>query len=118
MTPNTITVAGDRPWVWQQDCAPYHVSNKSLAWLEEHCYDLIKKTHWPPNSPDLNPLDYFFWGYLKVRVNRAPQTTKASLMASIMEESSILDKDTMARACSRFRGRVEKVVEAEGGWIE
>ena len=21
----------------------------------------FKKTNWPANSPDLNPLDYFFW---------------------------------------------------------
>ncbi|EFN85682.1 hypothetical protein EAI_02991, partial [Harpegnathos saltator] len=20
---------------------------------------------WPPRSPDMNPLDFFFWGYLK-----------------------------------------------------
>ncbi|QQP49495.1 Uncharacterized protein FKW44_010193, partial [Caligus rogercresseyi] len=22
-------------------------------------------THWPPSSPDWNPMDYFFWGYLE-----------------------------------------------------
>ena len=30
-------VARDRPWVWQQDSAPCHVSKHSLTWLEEHC---------------------------------------------------------------------------------
>ena len=58
-------VAGDRPWVWQQDSAPCHVSQRSLEWLNENCYDFVPKTHWPPSSPDLNPMDYFFWGYLK-----------------------------------------------------
>jgi hypothetical protein len=23
---------------------------------------------WPPRSPDLTPLDYFLWGYVKARV--------------------------------------------------
>ncbi|GBL76778.1 hypothetical protein AVEN_53448-1 [Araneus ventricosus] len=23
---------------------------------------------WPPRSPDLNPLDFFLWGYIKQRV--------------------------------------------------
>ncbi|EZA55617.1 hypothetical protein X777_04243, partial [Ooceraea biroi] len=23
---------------------------------------------WPPRSPDLTPLDYFFWGYFKSKV--------------------------------------------------
>ena len=30
-------IAGGRPWVWQQDSAPCHVSNRSMAWLQEHC---------------------------------------------------------------------------------
>ena len=25
---------------------------------------------WPPRSPDLNPLDFFLWGYLKTEVYR------------------------------------------------
>jgi len=27
-----------------------------------HCPDFINKEAWPPNSPDLNPLDYHVWG--------------------------------------------------------
>ena len=52
------TVAGDCPWVWQQDWAPCHVSNRSIEWLKNHCYDQVSKDCWPPSSPDLNPLDY------------------------------------------------------------
>lgn len=40
--------AGNRPWVWQQDSAPCHVSKKSLLWLKENCYDFISKDTWPP----------------------------------------------------------------------
>ena len=78
-------VARDRPWIWQQDSAPCHVSKHSLAWLEEHCSDFVTKDKWPPSSPDLNPMNYFFWGVLENRTNRRPHTTKASLIASIKE---------------------------------
>jgi len=27
-------------------------------WLSEHCPDLTDKDSWPPNNPDLNPLDW------------------------------------------------------------
>lgn len=30
---------------------------------------------WPPRSPDLNPLDFFLWGYLKNEVYRTPVQT-------------------------------------------
>ena len=36
-------VAQDRPWVWQQDSVPCHVSKRSLTWLEEHCYNFKTK---------------------------------------------------------------------------
>ena len=112
------TVAGDRPWVWQQDSAPCHVSNRSLQWLKEHTHDFVSKDAWPPSSPDLNPLDYFFWGVLEARTNRAAHSTKASLINSIMEEAARLEKGIVEAACSRFRGRVKAVIAAEGGYIE
>jgi len=33
-------------------------------WLGEHWPDFIDKNSWPPNSPDLNPLDYHVWGVI------------------------------------------------------
>ena len=50
-------VAGARPWVWQQDSAPAHKSKETQAWLQKECYDFVPFSHWPPSSPDLNPLD-------------------------------------------------------------
>ena len=32
-----------------------------------NCSDLIVKHEWPPNSPDLNPLDYHVWGAMRKR---------------------------------------------------
>ena len=98
------TVTGDRPWVWQQDSAPCHVSNRSIRWLEENTYDFVFKDSWPPSSPDLNPMDYFVWGYLEAHTNRRAHTTKASLINSIKENCSSLDRAMVAKACASFRG--------------
>ena len=51
-------VAGGRPWVLQQDSAPAHKSKETQAWRQKVCYDFVPFSHWPPSSPDLNPLDY------------------------------------------------------------
>ena len=56
-------VAQDRPWVWQHDSAPCHVSKHSLAWLEEHCYNFVTKDKWPLSSLDLNPNGLFLLGH-------------------------------------------------------
>jgi hypothetical protein len=112
------TVAGDRPWVWLQDPATCHVSNRSIKWLKDHCYDLVSKDCWPPSSPDLNPLDYFVWGNLRTHTNRRANTIKASLITSIKENFASMDKAMVAKTCVALRGRVEAVIKAEGrGWL-
>jgi len=34
-----------------------------------HCPDFIDKDAWPPKSPDLNPLDYYVWGWMLDKFN-------------------------------------------------
>ena len=54
--------AGRRLWWWKQDGATFHCTDEVLAFLE-FCLRVISqggKHPWPPNLPDLNPLDFFF----------------------------------------------------------
>ena len=44
-------VAGDRPWVWQQDSIPAHKSKGTQAWLQKECYDFVPFSHMPPPPP-------------------------------------------------------------------
>ena len=77
-------VAGGRPWVWQQDSAPAHKSKETQAWLQKECYDFVPFSHWPPSPPpNLNPLDYLVWSYIKNITNMTSYNTKASLIAAI-----------------------------------
>ena len=47
--------------IFLQDSAPSHRAKTVQAFLSEIPKDrFVKSTEWPPNSPDLNPLDYFF----------------------------------------------------------
>ena len=32
---------------------------KNLEWMADNLYDYITPDIWPPNSPDLNPLEYY-----------------------------------------------------------
>ena len=64
---------GVRVLQWfQQDGATPHSSNESLAWLQQRFPDrLISRRcdpQWSPHSPDLNPPDFYMWGYLKDKV--------------------------------------------------
>ena len=100
--------------MWLQDLAPCYVFNRSIKWLRDHCFNLVLKDCWPPSSPDLNPLDYFFWGDLGTHTNRRAHTIKASLITSIKENFASMDK---AKTCVAFQGRVEATIEAGAAFL-
>lgn len=111
-------IAGDRHYVFQQDGAPAHNANKTQAWLADNLKEFWPKNIWPPSSPDCNPCDFFLWGVCEREVNKRPHNTKASLKTKITQVMAGLDKDMVANACRRFRSRIERVVDADGGFIE
>ena len=54
-------VAGDN-FVFQQDSAPAHRARDTVELLQRETADFISPELCPPNSPDLNPVDYKIWG--------------------------------------------------------
>ena len=80
-------VAGGRPWVWQQDLVLAQKSKETQAWLQE-CYYFVPFSHCPPSSPNLNPLHYFVWSYVKNITNMTSHNTKASTIAAIRRASA------------------------------
>ena len=52
-----------------QDSAPSQGAKKSQEWLSANVPNFIFKEKWPPSPPDLNPLDFGIWGFLKSKVS-------------------------------------------------
>ena len=51
-------------WTLQQDCAPSHTVKNTINYLKRENVSFIK----PPDSPDLNPVDFAVWGALQQQV--------------------------------------------------
>ena len=111
-------VAAGRSYVFQQDGAPAHNAKVTQDWLSANLPDFWGKELRMPGSPDCNPLDYYFWGACERTINRAPHNTLDSLKTSIVAGFANMAREEVTRACSRFRSRVEKVIEAEGSFFE
>jgi len=45
--------------------APDHIAGDIVEFLSRNTPDFISPLSWPPNSPDLNPVDYKVWGVLQ-----------------------------------------------------
>jgi len=67
MIPATKQVAGDT-FVFQQDSAPVDRARDTIQLLQRETPDFIGPDLWPPNSPDLSPVDYTIWGVMQQRV--------------------------------------------------
>jgi len=74
------------------------------------------KKFWPPNSSDLNPLDYYVWIVVERVMNKSRHPNVKSLRTAIKAAFVDIDNATLQRACGRFR--IEAVIEADGGYIE
>ena len=64
-----------------QDGASLHTGDDAVTWLNQHWKNRwiglkSKRLQWPPKSPDLMPMDFSFWSYLKRMVaEENPETT-------------------------------------------
>ena len=107
-------------FVFQQDGAPAHTAQVTQDWLFINCPDFIAKNEWPPNSPDLNPLDYHVWGAMLEayqKLNRKPSTIQ-ELRTTLQNIWDDLPQGPIAKAVKNFRKRLQACVKAAGGHFE
>ncbi|QQP48997.1 Uncharacterized protein FKW44_009499, partial [Caligus rogercresseyi] len=69
-------------------------------------------------SPDCNLLDYYVWGVLERESNKRSHINVISLKASIVEAVANMNREHLVNACTKFRSRLEPVIEDDGGWFE
>ena len=80
--------------------------------------DFIQPTLWPPNSPDLNPVDYKIWGLLQNRVYQTHINDVEHLKQRLQEEWSRFDQSVIDHAINEWRSRLRACVKASGGHFE
>jgi len=57
--------------ILQQDSAPAHRARDTLRFFDQSTPAFISQDLWPPNSTDLNPVDYKIWGDVQQRVHES-----------------------------------------------
>lgn len=105
-------------FIFQQDSAPAHRANETVAMLKRETPAFISPTLWPPNSPDLNPVDYKIWGVLQERVYRERIHDVDHLKRRLVEVWEQFDQRIIDDAIKQWRQRLHACVRAEGGHFE
>ena len=69
-----------------------------MEFLSRNAPDFISPLLWPPNSPDLNPVDYEVWGVLQQRVYYSRIRDVDHLKQRLIEEWRCCDQNIIDRA--------------------
>jgi hypothetical protein len=73
---------------------------------------------WLPSSPDCKPFDYFVCGVSELWVKAKSRNKSKDLIQKMKEVMGSLGRDTLAKACTSFRPRIEAIFTADGSFIE
>lgn len=113
------------PWAdvfFQQDGAPAHFSRMVRDYLDLVFPNRWIGRHgtifWPPRSPDLTPLDFFLWGYLKDKVFRTIPETLTEMEDRILANCLIPDENMFANVRESFEKRILLCIHEEGKQFE
>ncbi|GBM96817.1 hypothetical protein AVEN_161131-1 [Araneus ventricosus] len=73
---------------------------------------------WPPPSPDLTPIDFFQWGYLKQQVYATPPPTLQDFQRRITGACANVVPAMLHRVQSEVQARVQMCIVADGKKFE
>jgi hypothetical protein len=74
---------------------------------------------WPPRSPDLNPLDFFFWGFVNQQVyNSRIFHSTSELKQAIIQEIDNIPPEMIQKAISSIPKRLQCVIDSNGQIIK
>jgi transposase len=114
--------------IFQQDNATPHKAQRTMKWLGDsattHGFSIME---WPPNSPDLNPIEHL-WAHLKLELHRrypdtaslkgSSQTIKTTLRQRLHEVWWDIGQSVLENLIASMPLRVNAVLSAEGWYTD
>ncbi len=106
---------GISSWVLQQDNDPTHRVAKAVIkeWNGGSGTKVELLDPWPPNSPDLNPIENV-WSYVQARVDRMGCKTFDEFRGAVLRELENLPKSLLRKLVTSMPDRLAACEKANG----
>lgn len=108
----------DGNYCFQQDSAPSHQSKATQEWCRQNLAHFISSQEWPASSPDLNPLDYFAWGYMLSKIGSTKGHTLESFKQLLIDIWDNIPQEMLRASCAAFKKRLQLVIKGKGERFE
>lgn len=108
---------------FQQDGCPAHNSREVQAFLREIFGEKViansGPVRWPARSPDLTPLDFYLWGYVKNEgYEFDPPENRQVLEHRIINILENINRNTIRRVTRTVETKCQKCIEKNGRHFE
>ena len=99
-------------FVFQQDSA-----HETIELLRRETLDFVSPEQWPPNSPDLNPVDYKLWAIMQQRVYQTKIRNVDELRHCLLNIWNSIEQ-VIDASIDEWRVRLKACVRSGGGHFE
>jgi len=99
--------------IFQQDNDPKHTSKKAKKWMEDNN---IRVLDWPPQSPDVNPIEHL-WFHIKKELAKYPTQSKGvwEIWERVAEVWNNISPEVCQNLIESMPRRIQAVIKAKGG---
>lgn len=103
----------NKNFILMQDNAPIHASQSTQSWLQRKNIPLLE---WPPNSPDLNPLENI-WGIMVRRIYEGNRqySNICELKKAIVHAWHSIDQKIIDNLVLSMDNRIFQATQRNGG---
>lgn len=104
--------------VFMQDNAPSHSAKATKAYLGSLGFKNQNLMVWPPNSPDLNPIENL-WSIIKRKIyaDGVQYSSKSELWRAIQVAARTIDTETIKKLTDSVNNRIFDVIKSNGHYI-
>lgn len=104
--------------VLQQDNDPKHTAKICKMFVEQQEQEgTLKNMEWPPQSPDLNPIE-LLWEELDRKVRQQCPTSQTTLWAILQDSWQSISDETIEKLIDRMPRLCTAVIKAKGGFFD
>lgn len=115
--PSGLRIIGEN-FIFMHDNDPKHTAKICKQYLNEQTEaNIIQIMIWPPQSPDLNPIE-LLWDELDRRVRVVGPTSKEQLWNILQQEWNNIPGDTIRKLIERMPRIVAAVIKAKGKFFD
>ena len=107
--------SSNRHMTFVRDGAPAHAVKATQAWCKRNLPNFIEKTSWPPNSPDINPVENL-WSIMDEVVYKDPTPkTMKDLKRRLKQAWKNIPLSTLHDLSHSMPQRLQNVIKNKGG---